>query len=118
MDGTKLFTRLLLGKFIFQDFPQQIMLMIYLHAWYADDGMRCQMCLFHPDSCPILDDDELPLSLFHKMVFVSLIVSALTNQFIIDVQGNKSIMSIYDSFTLQEDEICFTCFARYGFVFL
>ncbi|CAJ1408232.1 unnamed protein product [Effrenium voratum] len=51
VDTGKLLSRVIVVKFILQDFPQQICIAAYLYAWYADNGLRCQMCLFHPNHC-------------------------------------------------------------------
>lgn len=42
-----------------------LMFALFLHSWppgfmsilgrYADNGLRCQMCLFHPSHCPLLN---------------------------------------------------------------
>ena len=43
--------RLVFLKFLFQDFPQQVLLQWYFNIWYQDDGLRCQMCLFDSQYC-------------------------------------------------------------------
>lgn len=33
--------------------------MLYLLGWYEEDGLRCQLCLFHPQHCE--DEDAFGL---------------------------------------------------------
>ncbi|CAD7970035.1 unnamed protein product [Amoebophrya sp. A25] len=109
-DGSRLFTRLAVGKFCLQDFPQQFFLGLYFHAWYAENGMRCQLCLFEPEHCEL--ENEFPLSWQNALLLVSLVVSALSTQFLVNPSENKTVLQLYDGLTLSEDEQIFTFFAR------
>ncbi|CAD7961086.1 unnamed protein product [Amoebophrya sp. A120] len=120
-DGSKMFTKLVLLKFLLQDLPLQLCAAVYLHAWYGQNGMRCQMCLFDEDHCNSFEDsydgsyeNANPVVVWQNQVlFFSLIFSAISVQLFLDPSRNRSVMAIYDSFTLQEDEKIFTLFIRF-----
>ena len=44
---------------IFACVQLQICIVLYLLGWYEADGLRCQLCLFHPQHC----EDEHPFRL-------------------------------------------------------
>lgn len=100
VDTGKLLSRVIVLKFFFQDFPQQMCIIAYLYAWYASNGLRCQMCLFHPDHC----DDQHPLHTTNLLVCVFTLLSAAANQLLIQAKMRRD----YDS----EDE-CVLCFFRF-----
>lgn len=66
-------------KFILQDMPQQIAMVMYLLGWYEADGLRCQLCLFRSDLC----------TAGHALNFVNMasllvtLLSSLSNQCLI-----------------------------------
>lgn len=91
----KLLRRLVVVKFLIQDIPQQFCIMAYLYGWYSNNGLRCQMCLFHPAHC----DDEHPLHWSNSMLLLFTAMSACSNQLLLHIRGKK-----YD-----EDEDLFGC---------
>eukprot|EP00438_Fugacium_kawagutii_P027937 Skav234350 [mRNA] locus=scaffold1274:72879:75718:+ [translate_table: standard] len=94
---------LIVLKFVVQDFPQQMCIAAYLYAWYADNGLRCQMCLFHPSHC----DEQYPLHLTNLLVCLFTLLSAVANQLLLQAKLKRG----YDS----EDE-CVLCFFRFVMV--
>jgi len=100
VDTGKLLSRVIALKFGAQDFPQQMCIVAYLYAWYADNGMRCQMCLFHPQHC----DAQYPLHATNFMVCLCTLLSAVANQLLVQAKLKRG----YDS----EDE-CIMCFFRF-----
>jgi hypothetical protein len=48
-ESQKMFLMVLFVKFLFIDFPQQWAFMQFIFGWYGRGGLRCQLCLFHPD---------------------------------------------------------------------
>lgn len=98
VEAGKLLSRIIAVKFVIQDFPQQMCIAFYLYGWYAQDGLRCQMCLFHPEHC----DDEYPLHWNNLMVCVFTLLSACSNQLLLQAKNKK-----YD----EEDE-CMLFLAR------
>lgn len=38
---------------------QEVCIVLYLLGWYEEDGLRCQLCLFHPQHCE--DEDAFGL---------------------------------------------------------
>lgn len=102
VSSSKLFSRVVALKLVFQDFPQQICVAAYLYAWYSDNGLRCQMCLFHPRLC----EEEHPLHFANMMLCVSLMVSAATNQLLLQAKAK--------AYGYDEEDECFICCARLG----
>lgn len=100
VDTGRLLSRVIVLKFMVQDFPQQMCIAAYLYAWYADNGLRCQMCLFHPSHC----DEQHPLHLTNLLVCVFTLLSAIANQLLLQAKLKRG----YDS----EDE-CVLCFFRF-----
>jgi len=98
IEGGKLLARVIAVKFLVQDFPQQFCIAAYLYGWYANNGLRCQMCLFHPSHC----DDEHPLHTFNALVCIFTLLSATSNQLLLQAKAKK-----YD-----DEEECFLWFAR------
>ncbi|CAK9069754.1 Integral membrane protein [Durusdinium trenchii] len=100
VDTGKLLSRVIVLKFVLQDFPQQLCIAAYLYAWYADNGLRCQMCLFHPNHC----DEQHPLHSTNFFVCLFTLLSAIANQMLLQAKLKRG----YDS----EDE-CVLCFFRF-----
>lgn len=100
VDTGRLLSRVIVLKFMVQDFPQQMCIAAYLYAWYADNGLRCQMCLFHPSHC----DEQHPLHVTNLLVCVFTLLSAIANQLLLQAKLKRG----YDS----EDE-CVLCFFRF-----
>ncbi|CAE7571088.1 gpr180 [Symbiodinium pilosum] len=103
VDTGKLLSRVIVFKFFAQDFPQQMCIAAYLYAWYAENGLRCQMCLFHPSHC----DDQHPLHSTNLLVCLFTLLSAVANQLLFQARLKPG----YDS----EDE-CVVCFFRFVMV--
>jgi len=103
VEGGKLLSRLIIAKFLVQDFPQQLCIVAYIYGWYADNGLRCQMCLFHPDHC----DDEYPLHWGNLMLCLFTLLSASANQLILQVKPSRH----YD-----EDAEFFACLFRFSLI--
>mmetsp|Transcript_19606 Transcript_19606/g.45597 ORF Transcript_19606/g.45597 Transcript_19606/m.45597 type:complete len:467 (+) Transcript_19606:54-1454(+) len=103
VDTGKLLSRVIVFKFFVQDFAQQMCIAAYLFAWYADNGLRCQMCLFHPSHC----DDQHPLHSTNLLVCLFTLLSAVANQLLLQAKLKPG----YDS----EDE-CVLCFFRFVMV--
>merc|ERR1711972_631942 len=101
VEGGKLLSRLIAIKFLMQDAPQQICIVLYMHAWYSQNGLRCQMCLFHPQHC----DNEYPLHWTSAMLCLFTLLSACSNQLLIQVRSKK---------TYDEEEECFQCIVRFA----
>lgn len=93
IEGGKLLSRVIILKFVLQDLPQQMCIVAYLYGWYARNGLRCQMCLFHPHHC----DDEEPLHWTNLMVCLCTLLSASSNQLLFQAKHRK-----YD----EEEECC------------
>jgi len=98
VESGKLLSRVIAFKFVVQDIPQQMCIVAYLYAWYSTDGLRCQMCLFHPQHC----DAQHPLHWSNLLVCIFTLLGACSNQLIMQAKLKK-----YD-----EEEECFLCFAR------
>jgi hypothetical protein len=98
VESGKLLSRVIAFKFLAQDFPQQLCIVAYLYGWYAENGLRCQMCLFHPQHC----DDEHPLHFANMLVCIFTLLSASSNQLLLQAKSRK-----YD-----EEEECFLVCAR------
>lgn len=98
VESGKLLSRVIATKFLIQDFPQQMCIVFYLYSWYANNGLHCQMCLFHPEHC----DNQHPLHWTNSMVCIFTLLSACANQFLIQAKLKR-----YD-----EDEECLLFFTR------
>lgn len=101
VQGGKLLTRVIALKFLVQDIPQQLLIVAYIYAWYAPNGLRCQMCLFHPAHC----DDQHPLHLTNLLVALTTMASACSNQLLVQAKVRR----VHD----EEDE-CFLWFVRFA----
>lgn len=98
--AAKLMSRIVTIKFFIQDIPQQIVIVAYLYAWYAPNGLRCQMCLFHTLSC----DDEYPLHYTNLMVCIFTVLSACSGQMLLQAKQRPKT---------EEDELFLGC-ARFS----
>jgi len=95
----KLLSRMIIFKLLFQDLPQQVCIVAYLHAWYSPNGMRCQMCLFHPSHC----DNGFALNWTVFMVCVITVLSSCANQILLQAKVRQRYF---------DDEECFQYFMR------
>jgi len=98
VESGKLLGRIIMLKFVVQDFPQQMCLVMYLFSWYARDGLRCQMCLFHPKHC----DEQQALHWTNLMVCFFTLLSAVANQLLLQAKARR----------YEDDEECFLWCAR------
>lgn len=90
VDSCRLLRRVICLKFIAQDLPQQICIVAYLYAWYATNGLRCQMCLFHVEHC----EEEHPLHTGNLLLLLFTALSACSNQVLL--QGRAGVDNIFD----------------------
>mmetsp|Transcript_7350 Transcript_7350/g.19783 ORF Transcript_7350/g.19783 Transcript_7350/m.19783 type:complete len:472 (-) Transcript_7350:104-1519(-) len=98
VESGKLLSRVIALKFVVQDFPQQLCIVAYLYGWYATNGLRCQMCLFHPAHC----DAQYPLHWTNMLVCIFTLLSSCANQMLVQIKLKK-----YD-----EEEECLLGLAR------
>jgi len=70
------FHAFVLAKFFVMDVPQQICIVLYLFGWYESEGLRCQLCLFHPWHC----EEEHPFRLTNSAAFTCTLLSSVANQ--------------------------------------
>lgn len=88
-------------KFMVQDVPQQLCIVLYLLGWYEDQGLRCQLCLFDPSHCI----EEQPLHMANFVALTCTLLSAMSNQLLV----RPIIKSTYT-----EDDICLQGTVRVG----
>lgn len=99
VESGKLLSRTIFLKFFVQDWPQQVCIVAYIYGWYAKNGLRCQMCLFHPLHC----DTQTPLHWSNFMVCIFTVLSASANQLLLQAKVRRKN---YDD----DDECCNFCF--------
>lgn len=87
------FHALVAAKFIFQDAPQQVCVVLYILGWYEASGLRCQLCLFRPEHCLYED----PFHFANTVALISILLSSISNQLLIRPVFQK----VYT-----EDDIC------------
>eukprot|EP00439_Symbiodinium_sp_Y106_P039513 s3687_g4.t2 len=73
------FQAIILVKLVVMDVPQQVCIVLYLLGWYEQEGLRCQLCLFHPQHC----EPEHPFRLANSAAFLCTLLSSVVNQIII-----------------------------------
>ncbi|CAE7664260.1 gpr180 [Symbiodinium sp. CCMP2456] len=73
------FQAIILVKLVVMDVPQQVCIVLYLLGWYEQEGLRCQLCLFHPQHC----EPEHPFRLANSAAFLCTLLSSVANQIII-----------------------------------
>lgn len=88
-------------KFLLQDAPQQLCIVLYILGWYEAGGLRCQMCLFDSQYC----SDEDPFHLANFAAFTCVLLSSVANQLLIKPIFKK---------TYTEDDICIHYTIRIG----
>mmetsp|Transcript_69270 Transcript_69270/g.129348 ORF Transcript_69270/g.129348 Transcript_69270/m.129348 type:complete len:569 (+) Transcript_69270:50-1756(+) len=77
-------------KFFAVDIIQQICIVLYLLGWYNADGLRCQLCLFHPSHC----EEEHPFRLANTGAFTCTLMSSVAHQILVrPVADNKKFLS-------------------------
>mmetsp|Transcript_51615 Transcript_51615/g.138561 ORF Transcript_51615/g.138561 Transcript_51615/m.138561 type:complete len:155 (-) Transcript_51615:93-557(-) len=72
-------------KFCVCDVFQQIFVVLYIYGWYARNGLRCQMCLFHPTHCESQD----PLHWSNFLLCLVTALSSASNQLLIKAKTGK-----------------------------
>lgn len=96
VEGSRLFNRVVFFKLLMQDFPQQICMVVYMYAWYGQNGMRCQLCLLEPEHCTY----QYPLHTSNLVACLLTMISAGSAQMLIQVTYKA----------LDEDDlVCFMC---------
>lgn len=95
------FHLLVMVKFVFMDIPLQICIVLYLFGWYESYGLRCQLCLFHPEHC----GDEDPFHMANATAILCTLLSAVCNQLLVRPAYKKSY---------SEDDICIQYLVRVG----
>lgn len=94
VDSCRLLRRVICVKLIAQDLPQQICVVAYLYAWYATNGLRCQMCLFYVEHCEV----EHPLHTGNLLLLLFTALSACSNQVLL--QARDGMDDVFDVFCL------------------
>uniref|UniRef100_A0A7S2LKH3 Uncharacterized protein n=1 Tax=Zooxanthella nutricula TaxID=1333877 RepID=A0A7S2LKH3_9DINO len=112
MGGTNgaLLRRVIVLKCLAQDFPQQICIVAYMYGWYATNGLRCQMCLFHPLHC----GQESPLHWTNLLACAATALSAASSQLLIKAKA-KTARPAWDD---GHDEDCVAGVFRFALVCL
>lgn len=98
------FHAIIFAKFMLQDVPQQICLILYIFGWYDASGLRCQLCLFDPKHC----SNEEAFHSLNVLAFGCTLMSAVANQLLLVRPVNKKEWT--------EDDLCFQQFLRVGMV--
>jgi len=99
--GKGRFHAVVLAKFVLQDVPQQICVVLYCFGWYEAAGLRCQLCLFDPSHCGTENAFH-----FTNLVAIScILLSSCANQLLI-----RPVMK--RSYT--EDDVCMHYWIRIG----
>ncbi|CAE8605147.1 unnamed protein product, partial [Polarella glacialis] len=99
--GSRRFHSVVFAKFLLQDAPQQICVVLYLFGWYEAAGLRCQLCLFEPQHCGYED----PFHFGNTVALSCLLLSSLANQLLI----RPTVRRKYT-----EDDICMHYWIRIG----
>eukprot|EP00927_Polykrikos_kofoidii_P035986 TRINITY_DN30449_c0_g1_i1.p1 TRINITY_DN30449_c0_g1~~TRINITY_DN30449_c0_g1_i1.p1 ORF type:complete len:583 (-),score=82.00 TRINITY_DN30449_c0_g1_i1:302-1951(-) len=73
------FHTVVIMKFILMDLPQQICIVLYLLGWYEAEGLRCQLCLFHPGHC----EEEHPFGFPNSLAIACTLMSSISNQLLV-----------------------------------
>merc|ERR1712232_114925 len=78
--GKHSFHWVVLAKFVIQDIPQQVCIMLYLFGWYEASGLRCQLCLFEAEYCRY----EAPFHFTNFVAFTCTLLSSCANQLLVN----------------------------------
>lgn len=87
------------AKCLLVDVPQQVCIVLYLLGWYEAEGLRCQLCLFHPQHC----EPEHPFRFSNSVAFSCTLFSSVANQLI--------VRPVWKKFYTEEEE-CMQTTAR------
>jgi len=88
-------------KFLLQDTPQQVCIVLYLFGWYEAAGLRCQLCLFDPRHCSA----EEAFHIVNLVALACTLLSSAANQLLIRPIVKKAYT---------EDDICVQYCVRIG----
>merc|ERR1712046_115954 len=99
--GKYWFHLVVVAKFLLQDVPQQVCVILYLLGWYEAEGLRCQLCLFDMDHCGV----EEPFHFANAIAFGCVLLSSVANQLLV----RPIIKKRYT-----EDDICMHWVVRGG----
>ena len=80
------FQGVIVMKLLVIDIPQQICMVLYLLGWYETTGLRCQLCLFHPQHC----EAEHPFKLANSAAYLSTLLSSMSHQFLLASSSSKA----------------------------
>lgn len=95
------FHLVVLAKFILQDLPQQLCIVLYLLGWFEATGLRCQLCLFNPQHCGA--DDAFHFT--NSLAIMFTLLSSMANQLLIRPAFKRSYT---------EDDVCLMYTIRIG----
>merc|ERR1712226_577636 len=84
---------IIMVKFLLQDVPQQLCIVLYLAGWFEASGLRCQLCLFNPAHC----GDQQAFHLANLAALTCCLLSSVSNQLLV----RPVFMKVYT-----EDDIC------------
>lgn len=99
--GKYRFHLVVIAKFFIVDVPQQICIVLYIFGWYESNGLRCQLCLFHPVHC----SEEDPFHFSNAVAIFCTLLSGVSNQLLVRPVFKK----VYT-----EDDICIQHVVRVG----
>jgi len=99
--GKHSFHWIVLAKFVAQDIPQQICIVLYLFGWYEASGLRCQLCLFEAAYC----GHEEPFHFTNLVAITCTLLSSCANQLLIRPITKKKYT---------EDDVCMQYCVRIG----
>ncbi|CAE8616986.1 unnamed protein product [Polarella glacialis] len=107
---------IVLAKFFIVDMPQQACIVLYLLGWYDEDGLLCQLCLFHPSRCSGTKE-PWPMGVAGTGALLSVLLSSLANQLLVApaspaVKKGRLADSASAEIRSKEDAACTWRFAR------
>jgi len=95
------FHLVVMAKFVLQDMPQQICMVLYVFGWYEAYGLRCQLCLFDPKHCSA----EEAFHIVNLVALACTVLSSMSNQLLIRPVFKR---------TYTEDDFCVMYCIRIG----
>jgi len=95
------FHAVVIAKFALLDLPQQVCIVLYILGWYEASGLRCQLCMFHPQHC----SEEHVFSFSNTIAFTCCMMSSVSNQLLLRPVVKRSYT---------EDDICLQWCVRVG----
>lgn len=70
---------IVIAKFFAVDILQQVCIVLYLLDWFEENGLRCQLCLFHPGHC----DKPHPFHATTLGAVLCLLANSLSHQLLV-----------------------------------